>query len=112
MPPRKRADGGRRIGRAEDRGADLGNRLARQFGHDRKAAHVGRLALIGGHAQRGVAFEVLDRAEAFLMGQFHVLDGHIVLLIQPGAAAALDIPERREVDGRIFGLRQRRGACP
>ena len=58
---------GGRIGGAEDRGADLRDRLARQFRHNRKPAHIGRLALIGCHAQRGVAFQVFDRSKPFLV---------------------------------------------
>ena len=54
---------------------------------------------------------MFDRPEIFLMRQFHVLDGHIVLLIQPGAAFALaDIPERLQVYGRIFCLGKGDGA--
>ena len=53
------------------------------LGHDRKTAHIGCLALIGGHAQGGIAFEMFDRAEALLMAQFDVFDRHIVLLVQP-----------------------------
>ena len=82
-----------------------GDGLAGQFGHHRKAQHVAGLALIGGHAQRGVAFQMFDRDEAFLLGQLHILDRHIVLLIDPSAAfAGMDIPRGRQVQGRILGL--------
>ncbi len=72
---------------AEDRCADLWNGFAREFSHHRQAAHVGCLALIGGHAQCGVAFEMLDRTKALLVAELDVFDGHIVLLVKPRAAA-------------------------
>ena len=57
---------------------------------------VGGLALIGRHAERGVALEMLDRAEAFGCGERDVLVGHVVLEIDErlGLARA-DVPERR-----------------
>ena len=86
--------GTRRVGRAEDRGAGLGDRPARGLGQDRKAQHIRGLALVGRHAEGGVALEVLDRAEALPVGLAHVLHGDVVLEIHPGAAAALrDVPE-------------------
>ena len=54
-----------------------------------------------------VALEMLYRAKVFLMGQLHILDGHIVLLIQPSAPFAnLNVPERFQIDGRVLCLRQ------
>ena len=44
--------------------------------------------------------------QAFLVGLFHVLYGHVVLLIQPRAFhALLDMPERGAGARFIFGLR-------
>jgi hypothetical protein len=58
------AESHRRIGRAEGRQADLGDRLAERGGGDGERVHVRGLALVGRHAGRGVALDVLDRAHA------------------------------------------------
>ena len=95
------------MGRAEDGGAGLRNALPRQLGHDRQAQNIAGLALIGRHAQRGIALQMLDRPEVFLIGQLHILDGDIVLLIDPGASLALGhIPQRGDRHGRVFGFGQ------
>ena len=60
------AEGHRRIGRAEGREPDLRDRLLLHGGGDGERVHVGELALIGRHAGRGVALDVLDRAHALL----------------------------------------------
>ena len=52
---------------------DLGNGALGQLGHDREAVDVGGLALVGRHAERGVALEMLDRAEAFARGERDVV---------------------------------------
>ena len=64
-PTRECADGHPGVGRAEDCRAGLGDRLACGLGQNRHAQHVCGLALIGGHAQRGVAFKKFNRPEAF-----------------------------------------------
>ena len=98
-------DGG--VGRAVDGGSCLRDRLPGQFGHDGEAYDVGGFALIGRHAKRGVAFQMFDRAEAFLMRKLDVFDGDIVLLVDPGTAfAGPDIPERSDGGGGVFGCWQ------
>ena len=57
---RQRADRHRREGRAETRRADLGNLLAERVRHDGEAGHVRGLALVGRHAERRVALQMLD----------------------------------------------------
>ena len=94
------------IGRTEDGCADLWNGFARQLCHNRKPAHIGGLALICGHAQRGVAFEVFNADEIFLMGQFDVFYRHVVLLIEPSAVATFYRPKRCHGDRGIFSLGQ------
>ena len=88
----KGGDGGRGVGWAIDGGACLGNRLAGQFGHDRQSQHIRRAALVSGHAKRGIALEMFNGAEILLMRQLHILDGHIVLLVEPGAFLARNMP--------------------
>ena len=100
----QRADRDRREGRAEARRADLGDRFAERFGHDGEARHVGGLALVGRHAERGVALQVLDRDETLAMRQTHVLGGHVVLKVDEGLALGRDFENRR-------GLREWRGAA-
>ena len=101
------AHGNRRIGRAVDGGAGGGNGLAGEFGHHGNAQHIAGLALIGRHAQRGIAFQVFNGGEVFLVGQLHILDRHIVLLVDPRAALAfVDIPQGADRNRCIFGLRQ------
>ena len=100
---RQRANGHRRVRRAEDRCTHIGNTFACNLGHNRETAHVGCLALIRRHAQRRVALEVLNGFEPFLMRKLHVLDRHIVLLIQPRAFAALDIPKSGLLGRGVIG---------
>ena len=47
--------------------------------------------MVGGHAQRGVALGVLDAFVAFARSQLHVGDFHVVLIVQPGLHAQLDV---------------------
>ena len=55
-------------------------------GHHGVAVDVGGLALVGRHAERGVALEMLDRAEAFAVRERHVLGGDVVLQVDEGFA--------------------------
>src|SRR5213075_1377160 len=59
--PGKCAERYRRIRRAERRGADFGNGNAKLFAQDREPDDIARLALVGAHAERCVALQVLDR---------------------------------------------------
>ena len=79
-----RAEGNRRIGRAERRQPDLGDRLAQRLGGNGQSMHVGRLALVGRHAVGGEALDVLDRAHALMHRLADVLGGHVVLEIDEG----------------------------
>ena len=106
ITPCKGPNGRCSIGRPENGCADLWNGFASQLRHNCEPAHIGRLALICGHAQRGVAFEMFNADEIFLMGQFDVFNRHVILLIEPSAVAAFDSPKGRDGDGRAFGLWQ------
>ena len=82
----KGAERHRRIRNAERGVADPRDRPCRGFGDHRQRVHVGRLALVGGHAGGGVALHVLDRAEALAVAS-EVLGSDVVLEIDEGLAA-------------------------
>ena len=79
-----RAEGDRRVGRAEGGQPDLGDLLAERLGGDGQPVHVGRLALVGRHAVGGEALDVLDRTHAFMHRLPDVLGGDVVLEIDEG----------------------------
>ena len=69
------------------------------LGQHRRAVDVAGLALVGRHAERGVALEMLGDAEAFARGELHVRHRHVVLEIDEGLAAAVrDLPHRARGD--------------
>ena len=89
------ADGDRREGRAEGGGADRAEIAPGDVGQHRRAVEIAGLALVGRHAERGVALEMLGNAEAFARGELHVRRRHVVLEIDEGLAAAVgDLPHR------------------
>src|SRR5262245_46135759 len=91
----KGADGDRRIGRPEGGGADRADIAPGGGGEDGGAVGVAGLALVGRHAERRVALEMLGDAEALARGELHVGDRHVVLEIDEGLALALlDLPHR------------------
>ena len=103
MVPGEGADRDRREGRAERRRPDLADRPPGRLGEDREAVEVGGLALVGRHAERGVALDVLRRAEAFARRELDVRRGDVVLEVDEGlAAAAGDLPERARPE-RLVG---------
>ncbi len=89
------AEGHRRIGRAEGRQPDLGYRLLELGRGDRKRVHVRKLALVGRHAGRRVALDVLDRAHALLDRQGHILGANVVLEIDERFCATIHVNGRR-----------------
>ena len=76
-----RAEGERRVGRAERGEADLRDGLAGGFGEHAQAVEVRRLALVGRHAEGGVALGVLDRFVALALRQLEIGGGDVVLEI-------------------------------
>ena len=72
MRPGKGADRDGRVGRARGGRAQLRDGALGERGHDGVAVDAGGLALIGRHAERGVALQQLDRAIAFACGERHV----------------------------------------
>ena len=63
-----RAEGKRRIGRPEGSDANFRNALARSFRENAEAVEVRGLALVGCHAEGGVALGVLDRIRSLRAG--------------------------------------------
>ena len=92
----------RHIG-TERRHSDAIDRLGARFCQDRHANQTAGLALVGGHAVRGVALGVLGVLVAFAMGEADIGGGHIVLQVDEALAAAFDFPERFD--------RARHGLC-
>ncbi len=88
----KTAERHRRVGHAERRQSDLWRGAVEALRHERQRVHARGLALVGRHAGRRVALDVLDRLEA-LPGREHQVAGRHV---------ALEIDERL---GRRFNAR-------
>ena len=107
MMPGKRAPGDRRIGRAKARGAERWDRRAGQLRQHAERYDIGGLALVGAHAERGVALHVLGGAVAFQPGKLDVLGGDVVLQIDEGRTlAAMHPPERRGERGAFTADRR------
>ncbi len=68
----KSADGDRREGRPEGRGADRTDIAPGDGSEHRRAIDIADLALIGRHAERGIALEMLRDAKALAHGKLHV----------------------------------------
>ena len=62
---------------------------------DAERVHVRKLALVGRHAGRGVALDVLDRAHALLDRQAHILGANVVLEIDERFCATIRSDRRR-----------------
>ena len=62
------------------------DRAPGQGRHRGDGGDIGGLALIGRHAERGVALEVLDGDVAFARGERDILQRHVVLEIDPAPA--------------------------
>ena len=113
------AEGHGRIGQPERRQPDLGDLLAERFGRDGERVHVRRLALIGRHAGRGVALDVLDRAHALARRELDVARGDVVLEIDERLGQLLLRPAarrgrtcRRDRDRAPSTLRRCPGVAP
>src|SRR5258708_34606084 len=73
------AERDRRIGRPEGCRSDGRDRLAADIRKNGEPIHVARLALISAHPERGVALQMLDRAEAFARRTLDIAYGPGVL---------------------------------
>ena len=85
--PGNGAHGHGRIGRAEGGRAGRRDIDPAQARHDGERVDVAGLALVGAHAERGVALQMLDRLVALLMGDGEIVQAHVVLEIDEGLAA-------------------------
>ena len=70
-----------RVRRPKRGGTDLRYRHVEQLSHQRESEHVAGLALIGTHAERRVALQMLDRLVVLARGESDVADGDIVLQV-------------------------------
>ena len=70
---------------------------------------VRRLALVGRHAERRVALQMLDRVEAFALRQLDIGGGDVVLQVDKGLALAGDVPQRRQRKRLVVGGGRRAG---
>ena len=71
-----------------------GNRHAERLGQQREPDDVAGLALVGAHAERRVALQVLDRAVALARGERDVADGDVVLQVDEALVAVVAAPGR------------------
>jgi hypothetical protein len=111
----ERADGDGGERRAESGGADRAEIAPGDRSEHRRAVEIAGLALVGRHAERGVALEMFGDAEAFASGEFHVRHRDVVLDIDECLASGVgDLPHRRRGGFFVFGLRRRpaRGSEP
>ncbi len=78
-------------------------------GEDRQAVQVGGLALIGRHAERRVALEVLDEFKAFLAGEADIRRSHVVLQVDESLSFGGDLEEGVDIVGSPAATQGRRG---
>ena len=99
LAPAQSTHGDGRVRKAIARGAYGVGRTARHFTHVRQGVHVRGLALVGRHAERGVALQVLHRAEIFLRGKLDIGGRHVMHEVDECLAAPTHSPQR--CHGRI-----------
>ncbi len=94
------ADRHRHEGKAGTDGAALRDAAAGKAGHDREAVDIGGLALVGCHAERGVALQMLDRDVILSRGERDVRGRNVVLEIDEGLLqSAVHRPARFDGEG-------------
>ena len=108
VAPAKRPVTHRRIGRAERGVPELGHIGAGGAGEDGERVDVAALALVGTHAGRRVALEMLDREVALAHGERDVGRGDVVLQIDEALGATArrrrwDFPQGPHRAGLGFG---------
>jgi hypothetical protein len=96
----QRAERDRRIGRSRRRRPHFRNWLFHRSSDQADGVHVRRLALVGRHARRRVALDVLDRFEALAQRKLDIFGRHVVLKIDEGLEA-LRVVVRRQRSCRL-----------
>ena len=81
---RQHPEGHRRVGHTEGGQANLRDRPVQGVRDHAQRIKVRGLALIGRHAGRGVALNMLDGLEALAHGQLQILGGDVVLPVDKG----------------------------
>ena len=99
------------IGRPEGRGADRADIAPGDGSEHRRAIDIADLALIGRHAERGIALEMLGDAKALARGKLHVGHRHVVLEIDEGLAPALRRPATPGLPRRFHRRASARACC-
>ena len=87
LAPGEQAVGDRHIRRARRGHASGGDALPGDRGEQGRAGEVAGLALVGAHAEGGIAFQMLHRSVAFARRERDVGGGHIVVQIDKRVAA-------------------------
>ena len=102
---RRHRHGGERrpVGRRSDRS----DSAPRGEGERDGAVDRGRLALVGRHAERGVALDVLDRQIGFARRERDILHRHVALQIDPRPPARLHVRPGGRGGERVFALAER-----
>ena len=94
MQPCQCPQGNRAMGRARHGGAVGRDAAPGQGRHQGQPRHIAKLALVGRHAQRRVALEMLDGAKTLAMGNGDILVGHIMLKIDKSPFCAHGLTTR------------------
>ena len=109
--PRKRTERHRCVGRPEGGCHAHACTLTAHPGHQADGVQVAGLALIGGHAERGVALQVLDRDKTLITRDLQIARGHIGLEIDEGLAAPHQRRARRLHAPGLIGQGGIHGSC-
>src|SRR5262245_33778951 len=82
----------RSVGWPIDRRTRLSDAAAGRVRQYCKASDVGKLALIGRHAERGVSLQMLDGLKALALGELHIRGRDIMLEVDKRFAFGLHVP--------------------
>ena len=95
------------VGRPENCRSRFGDGFTSQLSHYCQSIDISSLTLVSAHAESCVAFEMLNRLVVLLICQLNVLNGHVVLLVNPSTALAMGhMIKWLEVIGAVNGARQ------
>ena len=95
------------VWRPENCRSRFGDSFTSQLSHYCQSIDISSLTLVSAHAESCVAFEMLNRSVVLLICQLNVLNGHVVLLVNPSTALAMGhMIKWLEVIGAVNGARQ------